>query len=169
MVAETRWETKRTKGRALNPLPEFLMTLIIQIAVGVILGIALTKWLSALPHKLRVKGYTRSLLASSDSDIMLLALHGHEQIFTMLNRDWLIELYFCKDAVKRRDIAARIAQDAADRWAKVGSGKGEGMPPLINGEERKQLEHLGQEIESLAGMIKTAEKLGARLPKQEGA
>src|ERR1700730_16187148 len=119
MVEETRWETKRAKGHALNPLPEFLMTLIIQIAVGVILGIALMKWLPALPHKLRVKGYTRSLLTSSDSDIMLLALHGHEQIFSMPNRDLLIELYFCKDAAKRRDLAARIAQDAADRWAKV--------------------------------------------------
>ena len=100
---------------------------------------------------------------------MLLALHGHEQIFSMPNRDWLIELHFCKDAFKRRDLAARIAQDAAYRWAKVGSGKCEGMPPLINGEERKQLEHLGQEIDSLAGMIKTAEKLGVRRPNQEGA
>jgi hypothetical protein len=146
------------------------MALIVQIAVGVILGIVLTKWLSALPHKVRVKRYTRALLGLSDSDIMLLALKGYEQIFTMPNRDWLIELSFCKDPAKRRDLAVRIATDAADRWAKVGSGKGEGMPPLISSEDRKQLDLVGQEVDDLAETIKRAEKLGVRLPpKQEGS
>ena len=86
----------------------------------------------------------------------------------MPNRDWLIELSFCKDPTKKRDLAVRIANDAADRWSKVGSGKGEGMPPLITNDDRKQLARIGQEIHELAETIRRAEKLGLRpSPKQE--
>jgi hypothetical protein len=70
------------------------MLLIVQIAVGVILGILLTKWLSALPLKIRVKRYTRTLLVLSGTDLMRLALEGYEQIFSMPNRDWLIGTEF---------------------------------------------------------------------------
>jgi hypothetical protein len=98
------------------------MLFIIQIAVGVVFGILLTKWLSTLPHKIRVKRYTRSLLVLSRTDLMRMALEGYEQIFSMPNRDWLIELSFCEDTAKKRDLAIRIANDTADRWLKVGSG-----------------------------------------------
>jgi hypothetical protein len=145
------------------------MTLIIQIAVGVILGIILTKWLSALPHRLRVKCYTRTLLVLSDSDLMRLALEGYEQIFSMPNRNWMIELSFCKDPIKRRDLAVRIANDTADRWSQFGSGRGEGMPPLITSDDRKQLDLVGHKIHDLAETIRRAEKLGVRPPKLEGA
>ena len=142
------------------------MALIAQIVAGVILGIFVTKWLSALPHKLRVKRYTRTLLALSNIDLMRLALEGHEQIFSMPNRDWLIELSFCKDPIERRDLAVQIANDTGDRWSQFGSGKGEGMPPLITGDDRKQLDLAGHKIHDLAETIRTAEKPGVR--PQEG-
>jgi hypothetical protein len=138
------------------------MLFIVQIAVGVILGILLTKWLSMLPHKIRVKRYTRSLLALPGTDLMKLAIEGYEQIFSMPNRDWLIELSFCDDPAKKRDLAVRIANDTADRWSKVGSGKGEGMPPLITSNDRKQLDLLRHEIHDLAETVKMAERLGIR-------
>jgi hypothetical protein len=145
------------------------MLLIIQIAVGVILGILLTKWLSTLPHKIRVKRYTRTLLVLSHTDLLRLALEGYEQIFSMPNRDWLIELSFCDDPTKKRDLAVRIAKDAGDRWSKVGSGKGEGMPPLITNDDRKKLDLLGHEIHDLAETVRMAERLGIKtLDKQEG-
>jgi hypothetical protein len=145
------------------------MLLIIQVVVGVILGILLTKWLSTLPHKVRVKRYARTLLVLSQTDLMKLAIEGYEQIFSMPNRDWLIELSFCDDPAKKRDLAVRIANDTADRWSKVGSGKGEGMPPLITSDDRKQLDLLRHEIHDLAETVKMAEKLGIRtLNKQEG-
>src|SRR6267143_3918567 len=122
------------------------MLFIVQITVGVILGILSTKWLSMLPHKIRVKRYKRTLLVLSRTDLMRLTLEGYEQIFSMPNRDWLIELSFCEDPVKKRDLAVRIANDTADRWSKVGSGKGEGMPPLITSDDRKQLDLVGHEI-----------------------
>ena len=138
------------------------MFLIVQIVVGVVLGILLTRWLSTLPHKTRVKRFTRTLLTSSNADLMHLAVEGYEQIFSMPNRDWLIELSFCEDIAKKRDLAVRIANDTADRWSKVVSGKGEGMPPLITSDDRKKLDSLRYEIHDLAKTIKMAEKLGVR-------
>jgi hypothetical protein len=135
------------------------MLFIIQITVGVILGILLTKWLSTLPHKIRVKRFTRTLLVLSHADLTRLALEGYEQIFSMPNRDWLIELSFCDDPAKKRDLAVRIANDTADRWLKVASGKGEGMPPLITGDDRKKLDLLGHEIHDLAETVRMAERL----------
>jgi len=120
------------------------MLLILQIAAGVILGIVLAKWLSGLPHRLRAKRYARSLLALPYKDLMLLAIEGYEQIFSMPNRDWLIELSFCKDEAKKRDLAARIAND-----------------------DRKQLDLLRESIHDLAKTIKIAEKLGIRGPAEE--
>lgn len=137
-----------------------LILLVLQIAAGVVLGIILAKWLPTLPHKLRVRNYTRSILTFSDNDLMFLAIEGHEQIFSMPNRNWLIEMSFSKDPTKRQDLAARIAADTADRWSKVGSGKGEGMPPLISSDERKELEQLREGMHDLAETIKTAERLG---------
>ncbi len=100
---------------------------------------------------------------------MTLAIEGYEQIFSMPNRDWLIELSFCDDPAKKRDLAVRIANDTADRWSKFGSGKGEGMAPLITSDDRKQLDLLRHEIHDLAETVKMAEKLGIRTPnKQEG-
>jgi hypothetical protein len=145
------------------------MLLIVQIAVGVILGIFLTKWLSTLPHKIRVKRFTRTLLALSYTELMRLVLEGYEQIFSMPNRDWLIEMSLCKDPAQRRDLAVRIANDTADRWARMASGKGEGMPPLITSDDRKQLDLLGHKINDLAETVKLAEKLGIKtLDRQEG-
>lgn len=82
------------------------MLLIVQIAVGVILGILLTKWLSTLPHKMRVKRLTRTLLVLSNNDLTRLVLEGYEQIFSMPNRDWLTELSFCEDPA--RDVTSRF-------------------------------------------------------------
>lgn len=144
------------------------MVLILQIAAGVILGIVLAKWLPTLPHKIRVRSYSRVLVQLSQKDTLTLAIEGHEQIFSMPNRDWLIELSYCEDAAKRRDLALWIASDAADRWAKVGSGKGEGMPPLITSEDREQLARLREGMQDLADTIKVAERLGAREKKDAG-
>ena len=144
------------------------MVLILESAAGVILGIVLAKWLPTLPHKIRAKNYCRALVQLSLTDTLTLAIEGNEQIFSMPNRDWLIELSYCEDAVKRRDLALRIANDAADRWAKVGSGKGEGMPPLITSEDREQLARLREGMQELADTIKVAERLGVREKKDAG-
>jgi hypothetical protein len=142
---------------------------VVQIAVGVILGIVLTKWQSTLPHKIRAKRYARTLLVLSQTDLMKLAIEGYEQIFNMPNRDWLIELSFCDDPAKKRDLAVRITNNTPDRRSKVSSGKGEGMPPLITTDARKNLDLLRDKIHDLAETITRAEKLGIKtLDKQEG-
>ncbi len=120
--------------------------LIIEIIVGIALGVFLTHWLEALPHKRRVKRYKQTLLHLDNYQLMRAATEGYDYLFSMTNRSLFIQLSFCKDEGERDRLATILADDVADRWDKTRTGTGPELKPLITEQDKELLRAIGEEI-----------------------
>ena len=113
--------------------------LIIEIVVGIVLGLFAFQFAKTIPHKREVKRTKTMLTHLPHNDLVRLALEGYDVIFSMQNRDQLIELSFCKESERRGQLIAMIAEDVADRFAKVRANKFEGLKPLLTAEDKALL------------------------------
>ena len=120
--------------------------LIIEIIIGIVLGVFLTHWLKTLPHKRRVKRSKRTLLHLNNYQLMRAATEGYDYLFSMTNRSLFIQLSFCKDEGERDRLAAMLADDVADRWDKTRTGTGPELKPLITEQDKELLRAIGEEI-----------------------
>ena len=76
------------------------------------------------------------------------------------NRDWLIELSFCDEPQKRSELARRIAEDTADRWDKMSSGKGPEMKSMMSERDWSQINALKMKIKEVPEFHRMALELG---------
>ena len=132
---------------------------VVIIAIGTAVGSLLGAWLKTVPHKLRVRRFEQTLKLSNDTDLVKLALEGYDEIFSMVNRNCLIELSFCKDAQRRTALTRMIAEDVAERWHKVSLGKRAVMPSLMKESDLAQIEEAKAKVLELAESVELLERL----------
>jgi hypothetical protein len=136
----------------------------VEIMLAVAAGILLARWISTWPHKLRVRNYAKMLLTLDMTQRLLLALEGYDEIFSKQDRDWLIQLSFSDNKKEKAELCRKIAEDTADRWHKMGSGKGADMKSMMSEAERAEIQAARRGIDELADAVKMAEALGKKRP-----
>src|ERR1700730_15991534 len=114
------------------------MILIIEIAIGTILGLCLTDFLkkksAARRHRLNVERYRNMLFHQDLNALMCAALDAYDYLFTRSNRELLFYLAGEKDTSKRFALAESIGQDAAERFYAM--ERGERLPSVMSGSDK---------------------------------
>jgi hypothetical protein len=124
------------------------MILIIEIAIGTILGLCMTDFLkkksAARRHRLNVERYRNMLLHQDLNALMCAALDAYDYLFARSNRELLFYLAGEKDTSKRFALAESIAQDAAERFYAM--ERGERLPSVMSDSDKEWLEGLKEAI-----------------------
>ena len=136
------------------------MTFFLEGLLAVAGGVLSAKCISTLPHRLRVLHYTRALLNLSRQEHLQLALEGNERIFSKENRDWLVELSFAKDVRARTKLCRRIAEDTADRWREIATGRGLEMKSMMSESDCRAIEEARLKFHELARASQLAKQTG---------
>jgi hypothetical protein len=124
------------------------MSLVVEIALGIILGLYLAdflkKKLAERKHRLNVERFRSSLLHLDLNGLMRLALDSYDYLFTRSNRELLLHMAGEVDESKRAALAESIAQDAAERFYAM--ERGERLPSVMSDADKEWLHNLKDEI-----------------------
>ena len=124
------------------------MSLAIEIALGVVLGLwladLLKKHAANRTHKKNIERYRKMLLYQDLSWLLSAALDGYDYLFTRSNRELLWELAGEKDESKRFALAESIAQDASERFYAM--KRGERLPSVMSDADKHWLQGLKDAI-----------------------
>lgn len=135
------------------------MLLIIEIGIAIVAGLFVFQFAKTIPHKRAVKRMKTTLTHLNNEQLFRMALEGYDYLLTMQNRDQLMELSFCKEEERRSQLISMIADDTADRFAKVRANKFEGLKPLITAEDKAKLGEMGYKIHEVAEKHRLLEAL----------
>jgi len=92
-----------------------------------------------------------------------MALEGYDEVFSMRNRDWLIAMAFCEDDREKVHLAERIADDTAERFRKLTSGRGPEMRSMMEDHDRAAISDLRNKIAHLAESDRELERFAPEL------